>query len=193
MVLKMLEDEYSGKTPDRTIKNEKCMVKSTIEQPYPTTLNTFLSTCHPVTHTSFVMHPICEYVWTLETDTFKTPLTKLQNEPRPPQPAPPSPSEHLSFGTSLWFLPDCDHVAAFGEFCPPSTRVRMWTSELVNSTLPICSAEGSRWGFSTFTPLWVTSVGWCWQSVMQSVSQSVSLHNPSPEHTLFLNLKYKQM
>lgn len=91
MVLKMLEDEYSGKTPDRTIKNEKCMVKSTIEQPYPTTLNTFLSTCHPVTHTSFVMHPICEYVWTLETDTFKTPLTKLQNEPRPPQLAPPPP------------------------------------------------------------------------------------------------------
>lgn len=99
MALKMLEDEYSGKTPDRTIKNESFMVKRTIEQPYLTTSNTFLSTCHPVTHTSFVMHLICEHVWTLIQIHSKLPsqICKMNHVHCNP------PNEHLTFGTSLWF------------------------------------------------------------------------------------------
>lgn len=110
---------------------------------------------------------------------------------RPWQSLPPpnvSESEHPSYGTSLWFLSYCNHVAhSVSLSCLNTcTHVNIWADQLNTSHMQLLKGAA---GVSVLS----LGCGWhrsdgaeslYWQSVSQSVSQSCYTI-PHPVHPLF--------
>ena len=100
-----------------------------------------------------------------------------------------SSSPHCNPEQHLWCPPLLQPRGRARRVRPPSARVREWTSESTNWTLPICSAEGSSWSFTTVSLLMgdtgrmaLTDCQSCYTIIPQythTVSSSLSLNSKS--------------